>query len=65
MVKRGSQRGRLGSSSDQRPTGREVIAFIEKFLRIPDGPYAGQPLMPVMARLRRLMSCRCCSVELI
>ena len=29
---------------DQRPTGQEVIGFIEKFLRIPDGLYAGQPL---------------------
>jgi phage terminase large subunit-like protein len=32
-------------SPDQRPTGREVIGFIEKFLRIPDGPSAGQPLI--------------------
>jgi phage terminase large subunit-like protein len=39
MAKRGLQR------LDQRPTGREVIRFIEKFLRIPDGPYAGQPLI--------------------
>src|SRR5262249_22071091 len=32
-------------SSDKRPTGREVIGFVEKFLRIPDGPHAGQPLI--------------------
>jgi phage terminase large subunit-like protein len=39
MAKRSQQR------RDQRPSGREVIGFIEKFLRIPDGPYAGQPLI--------------------
>jgi hypothetical protein len=37
--KRARQRAPL--RRDQRPTGREVIAFIEKFLRIPDGPCAG------------------------
>jgi hypothetical protein len=42
MAKR---RQRVPSHCDQRPTGREVIAFIEKFLRIPDGPLAGQPLV--------------------
>ena len=49
MAKRSRQRRTLGirntKSSDARPTSREVIAFIEKFLRIPDGPYAGQPLI--------------------
>jgi phage terminase large subunit-like protein len=49
MAKRSRQRRMSGirntKSSDQRPTGREVITFIEKFLRIPDGPYAGQPLI--------------------
>ena len=30
---------------DQRPTGHQVITFVEKFLRIPDGPNAGQPLI--------------------
>jgi hypothetical protein len=44
MPKRASRR-RTSAKSDQRPTGREVIGFIEKFLRIPDGPYAGQPLI--------------------
>jgi hypothetical protein len=34
---------RAPSRRDRRPTGREVIAFIEKFLRIPDGPNAGHP----------------------
>src|SRR5262245_5692869 len=34
-----------GQHLDQRPSSREVIGFIEKFLRIPDGPYAGQPLI--------------------
>jgi hypothetical protein len=43
MAKRTRQRAL--SRRDQRPTGREVIAFIEKFLRIPDGPLAGQPLI--------------------
>ena len=42
MAKRGSQRRPSGvgntKSSDKRPTGREVIGFVEKFLRIPDGP---------------------------
>jgi phage terminase large subunit-like protein len=33
------------SSDSRRPTGREVIGFIEKFLCIPDGPHAGQPLI--------------------
>ena len=49
MAKRGSQRRPSGvgntKSSDKRPTGREVIGFVEKFLRIPDGPHAGQPLI--------------------
>ena len=44
MVKRRPSRV-VNKFSDQRPKGREVIAFIEKFLRIPDGPYAGQPLI--------------------
>ena len=44
MAKRRASRV-ANKSSDQRPKGREVIAFIEKFLRIPDGPYAGQPLI--------------------
>jgi phage terminase large subunit-like protein len=43
MAKRGASR--VAKSSIQRPTGREVIAFIKKFLRIPDGPSAGQPLI--------------------
>jgi phage terminase large subunit-like protein len=29
----------------ERPSGQEVVNFIEKYLRIPDGPYAGQPLI--------------------
>ena len=49
MAKRGPQRRPSGvgntKSSDKRPTGREVIGFVEKFLRIPDGPHAGQPLI--------------------
>ena len=36
---------RVPSRRDYRLTGREVNAFIEKFLRIPDGPYAGRPLI--------------------
>jgi hypothetical protein len=44
MAKRRAS-GVANKSSDQRPTSREVIAFIEKFLRIPDGPSAGQPLI--------------------
>jgi phage terminase large subunit-like protein len=43
MVKRASRR--YTSTTTQRPTGREVIAFIEKFLRIPDGSDAGRPLI--------------------
>jgi hypothetical protein len=38
MAKRGSRRRPSGvgntKSSDKRPTGREVIGFVEKFLRI-------------------------------
>ena len=49
MAKRGLERLTSGAgntkSSDKRPTGRGVIGFIEKFLRIPDGPHAGQPLI--------------------
>jgi phage terminase large subunit-like protein len=45
MAKRASRRRTSPAKSDQRPTGREVIGFIEKFLRIPDGPCAGQPLI--------------------
>ena len=49
MARRDPQRRTSGvgntKSSDKRPTGREVIGFIEKFLRIPDGPRAGQPLI--------------------
>jgi phage terminase large subunit-like protein len=32
-------------TADPRPSGRAVVSFIEKYLRIPDGPYAGQPLI--------------------
>src|SRR5262249_4358630 len=49
MARRDPQRRTSGvgntKSSDKRPTGREVIGFVEKFLRIPDGPHAGQPLI--------------------
>ena len=36
MTKRARQRASVRHG--ERPRGREVIAFIEKFLRIPDGP---------------------------
>jgi phage terminase large subunit-like protein len=45
MVKRASRRRTSTAESDQRPTGREVIGFVERFLRIPDGPNAGRPLV--------------------
>jgi phage terminase large subunit-like protein len=45
MPKRVSRRRTSATIKNQRPTGREVIAFIEKFLRIPDGPDAGRPLI--------------------
>jgi phage terminase large subunit-like protein len=45
MAKRASRRRTSTTIKDQRPTGCEVIAFIEKFLRIPDGPDAGRPLI--------------------
>jgi phage terminase large subunit-like protein len=44
MAKRASRR-RSSGTKEQRPTCREVIAFIEKFLRVPDGPDAGKPLI--------------------
>jgi phage terminase large subunit-like protein len=44
-AKRRASRAGNPKSSGKRPSGREVIGFIEKFLRIPDGPYAGQPLI--------------------
>ena len=37
--------GAAAKPSGGRPSGREVIAFNEKFLRIPDGPKAGRPLI--------------------
>jgi len=49
MARRGQQHRTSGvgntKSPDKRPTGREVIGFVEKFLRVPDGPHAGQPLI--------------------
>ena len=35
----------VAKSVSERPTGREFIAFIERFLRIPDGSNGGQPLI--------------------
>jgi hypothetical protein len=44
MPKRASLR-RTSATQDQRPTGREVIGFTEKYLHIAEGPNAGQPLI--------------------
>ena len=38
-------RRRRITKPSERPTSHEVITFVEKFLRIPDGPNAGQPLI--------------------
>jgi hypothetical protein len=53
MVKRASRRRTSTAESDQCQTGREAIGFVERFLRIPDGQNAGQPLVLARARSGR------------